>query len=217
MSGSFASPVSAPAPHRNRWIAPLPQIAQLKVFQGNNYIDNIFFGESVYGPLHDPMFLTKSNPTPAQLALWRKNHHRNCQGRPASSRARGIGRYDRRISRSDRSRQQRVSGEKPSMGAGSRQSLQPRHLARMKELGMYAAVNPWAVINGAINHRIFEDSATICATEHDSEQRRHVGLWQRWKQSEPILRFSRRYGGPLPGKMVGARKSSARQSAVRMH
>jgi predicted amidohydrolase YtcJ len=37
--------------------------------------------------------------------------------------------------------------------------IQPRHLERMKELGMYAAVNPWDVINGGINHRIFGDSA----------------------------------------------------------
>ena len=30
---------------------------QMKLFQGDNYIDHIFYGESVYGPLHDPMFL----------------------------------------------------------------------------------------------------------------------------------------------------------------
>src|SRR5262249_8004229 len=35
----------------------LPQISQMKLFQGTNYIDNVFFGESVYGPLHDPMFI----------------------------------------------------------------------------------------------------------------------------------------------------------------
>src|SRR5947207_10119269 len=50
----------------------LPQIAQMKLFQGNNYLDHIFFGESVYGPLHDPMFLIKSNPGPDQLVLWRR-------------------------------------------------------------------------------------------------------------------------------------------------
>ena len=50
----------------------LQQIAQMKLFQGDSYIDSIFFGESVYGPLHDPMFLLKSNPTPDQLAQWRR-------------------------------------------------------------------------------------------------------------------------------------------------
>src|SRR5580698_3462765 len=33
-------------------------IAKMKLFQGDDYIDDIFFGESVYGPLHDPMFAT---------------------------------------------------------------------------------------------------------------------------------------------------------------
>ena len=32
-------------------------------------------------------------------------------------------------------------------------------LARMKKLGMYAAVHPWAVINGGINQRVFGDAA----------------------------------------------------------
>ena len=50
----------------------LPQIGQMKLFQGNNYLDHIFFGESVYGPLHDPMFLVKSDPKPDQLVLWRR-------------------------------------------------------------------------------------------------------------------------------------------------
>ncbi len=44
----------------------------MKLFQGDSYIDNIFFGESVYQPLHDPMFALKSDPTPDQLEQWRR-------------------------------------------------------------------------------------------------------------------------------------------------
>ena len=50
----------------------LPRIAEMKLFQGDNYVDDIFYGESVYGPLHDPMLIKKSDPKPEQLALWRK-------------------------------------------------------------------------------------------------------------------------------------------------
>ena len=50
----------------------LPRIAEIKLFQGDNWVDKIFYGESVYGPLHDPMFIRKSDPKPEQLALWRK-------------------------------------------------------------------------------------------------------------------------------------------------
>ncbi len=50
----------------------LKQIAQTKLFQGDSYIDNIFFGETVYSPLHDPMFALKSNPPADQLEQWRR-------------------------------------------------------------------------------------------------------------------------------------------------
>ena len=50
----------------------IQQIAKMKLFQGDSYIDQVFFGESVYSPLHDPMFALKSNPTADQLAQWRR-------------------------------------------------------------------------------------------------------------------------------------------------
>ena len=37
--------------------------------------------------------------------------------------------------------------------------ITPPQIARMKKLGMYAAVHPWAVINGAIMHEGFGDRA----------------------------------------------------------
>ena len=48
----------------------LPQIAAMKLFQGDHYIDDVVFGESVYTPLHDRMFAVKSDPPPEQLAEW---------------------------------------------------------------------------------------------------------------------------------------------------
>ena len=50
----------------------LQQIPRMKLFQGDSFIDNIFFGESVYQPLHDPMFELKSDPRPDQLQQWRR-------------------------------------------------------------------------------------------------------------------------------------------------
>ena len=50
----------------------LQQIAGMKLFQGDSFIDNIAFGESVYSPLHDPMFALKSNPPADQLEQWKK-------------------------------------------------------------------------------------------------------------------------------------------------
>ena len=50
----------------------LQQIAQMKLYQGDEFIDDVVFGESVYTPLHDRMFATKSDPPPDQLAQWRR-------------------------------------------------------------------------------------------------------------------------------------------------
>jgi predicted amidohydrolase YtcJ len=50
----------------------LQQIAQMKLYQGDEFIDDVVFGESVYTPLHDRMFATKSDPTSDQLAQWRR-------------------------------------------------------------------------------------------------------------------------------------------------
>ena len=55
---------------------------------------------------------------------------------------------------------------------------------------MYAAVHPWAVINGGINQAVFGDAAVRHgAAAHDSEQRHHVGIRQRRQpgQSDPAV------------------------------
>ena len=53
-------------------------------------------------------------------------------------------------------------------------------LERMKKLGMYAAVHPWAVINGGIMHEGFGDGAyDMPPLAHHSEQRHHVGTRHR--------------------------------------
>ena len=50
----------------------LPQIAELKPFQGDNWVDLTAYGESVYRPLHDSMLARTTNPTPEQLFQWRR-------------------------------------------------------------------------------------------------------------------------------------------------
>jgi predicted amidohydrolase YtcJ len=48
------------------------QVPSMKLFQGDRFIDHVFYGESVYGPLHDPMFVPTTNPQPDELAQWRR-------------------------------------------------------------------------------------------------------------------------------------------------
>ena len=137
----------------------LPQIAQMKLFQGDSYIDNVFFGESVYGPLHDPMFALKSNPTPDQLAQWRRMGMEIAKaGLPLHVHAELTPTIDAFLDQIEA-----VNKEHPIKNLrwtlAHINQINPAQLERMKALGMYAAVHPWAVINGAIMHEGFGDGA----------------------------------------------------------
>src|SRR5215471_13291835 len=199
----------------------LPQIAQLKVFQGTNYIDNIFFGESVYGPLHDPMFLVKSNPRPDQLALWRQIITEIAKARlPLHVHAELEDTIDGFLDQIEA-----VNKEYPIKNLrwvlAHVNRLQPRHLARMRELGMYAAVNPWAVINGGINHRVFGDSAFDMAPLSTIQNSGITwGFGSDGSRANQILPFTTLWWA-VTGKMVGGtkvlRQTISREDALIAH
>ena len=137
----------------------IQQIGQMKLFQGDNYIDNVFFGESVYTPLHDPMFALKSTPQPDQLAQWRRMAMAIAKaGLPLHVHAELHDTIDAFLDQIEA-----VNKEYPIRNlrwtlAHINQINAPQ-IERMKALGMYAAVHPWAVINGAIMHEGFGDGA----------------------------------------------------------
>jgi predicted amidohydrolase YtcJ len=137
----------------------LAQIPRIKLFQGDSYIDYIFFGESVYQPLHDPMFAIKSDPTPDQLIEWRRMAMEIAKaGLPLHVHAELHNTIDAFLDQVEA-----VNKEHPIKSlrwtlAHVNQINAPQ-LERMKKLGMYAAVHPWAVINGGIMHQEFGDGA----------------------------------------------------------
>jgi hypothetical protein len=137
----------------------LPRIAQMKLFQGDNYIDQIFYGESVFGPLHDPMFVPKSDPKPDQLATWRRIATEIAKaGLPLHVHANLTNTIDAFLDQIEQ-----IHKEYPVKNLrwtlAHVNQLNASHLERMKNLGMYAAVHPWAVINGGINQAVFGDAA----------------------------------------------------------
>jgi predicted amidohydrolase YtcJ len=137
----------------------LPLIRAMKVGQGNDVIDQIAFGESVYGPLHDPMFIKASTPGGEDLAQWRRMATEIARaGLPLHVHANltaTIGAFLDQI--------EAVNRERPVAPLGwalaHLNQVDASHLARMKKLGLMAAVHPWAVINGGINRRVFGDAA----------------------------------------------------------
>jgi predicted amidohydrolase YtcJ len=137
----------------------LPQIAAMKLFQGDDYIDDVVFGESVYTPLHDRMFATDSDPRPEQLAQWRRLATEIAKaGLPLHVHAELRDTIDAFLDQIEA-----VNKEYPvrnlRWALAHVNQINASQLARMQKLGMYAAVHPWAVINGGIMHEGFGDGA----------------------------------------------------------
>jgi len=137
----------------------IPQIARMKLFQGDEYIDDVVFGESVYTPLHDRMFATDSDPRPEQLQQWRRLATEIAKaGLPLHVHAELRDTIDAFLDQIEA-----INKEYPvrnlRWALAHVNQLNATQLERMKRLGMYAAVHPWAVINGAIMRDDFGASA----------------------------------------------------------
>ena len=137
----------------------LPQIAGIKLFQGDDFVDSVLYGESVYGPLHDPMFDSTSDPKPDQLAQWRRLAMEIAKNRlPLHVHAELTHTIDAFLDQIEAVNKVYPIKNLRWMLAHFNQS-NAAQLERMKRLGMYAAVHPWNVINGGIMHEIFGDDS----------------------------------------------------------
>ena len=137
----------------------IPQIEQMRLYQGDDDIDQVVFGESVYTPLHDPMFAVKSNPPPAQLEQWRRMAMAIAKARlPLHVHANLSGTIDAFLDQIEA-----VNEVYPvrnlRWALAHVNQINAAQLERMKRLGMYAAVHPWGVINAGIMHEGFGEAA----------------------------------------------------------
>jgi predicted amidohydrolase YtcJ len=199
----------------------LPLIAQMKLFQGDHYVDHVAFGESVYGPLHDPMFLTKSDPRPGQLAEWRRITTEVAKaGLPLHVHAELEDTIDAFLDQIEAiNKEHPVKNLRWVLAHVNR--LNASHLSRMRDLGMYAAVHPWGVINGGINQRVFGESAfdmPPLATIQNSGVT--WGLGSDGSRANQILPFTTLWWA-VTGKMVGGakalRQTISREDALIAH
>jgi len=199
----------------------IQQLAGLKLFQGDSYIDNVFFGESVYSPLHDPMFALKSNPTVEQLEAWRKIAMAIAQaGMPLHVHAELSSTIDAFLDQIEA-----VNKEHPIKNVrwalAHINQINAPQLERMKKLGMYAAVHPWAVINGGIMHEGFGDGAGDMPPLATIQNSGIVwGLGTDGTAANQTLPFTTLYFA-VTGKMVGGtkviRQTISREDALIAH
>ena len=199
----------------------LAQVPKMKLFQGDSFIDNIFFGESVYGPLHDPMFAIKSDPRPDQLEQWRRMAMEIAKdGLPLHVHAELHDTIDAFLDQIEA-----INKEHPIKGLrwtfAHVNQINAAQLDRMKNLGMYAAVHPWAVINGGIMHEEFGDGAydmpPLATIQNSGIQ---WGFGTDGTAANQTLPFTTLYFA-VTGKMVGGtkviRQTISREDALIAH
>ena len=136
----------------------LSRIPQMRVFNGDPFIDHIAFGEN-FGALSDPMFRHRETTKAEDLAQWRRIVMEVAKaGLPLHVHTNFTETIDAFLDQIEA-----VNKEHPirNLRWVLAHFNQPNaaQLERMKRLGMYAAVHPWAVINGGINLRQFGDAA----------------------------------------------------------
>jgi hypothetical protein len=179
------------------------QVRSMKLFQGGTDINQVAYGESVYGPLHDPMFIPRSNPQPDQLALWRRIVGEIAAARlPLHVHANLTNTIDAFLDQIEA-----VNKEHPIAGLrwtlAHVNQLNAGHLERMKRLDLAAAVHPWAVINGGINRRVFGDAALDMAPLQTIQKSGITwGFGSDGSRANQILPFTTLWWA-VTGKMVG--------------
>jgi predicted amidohydrolase YtcJ len=184
----------------------IQQIEQMKLYQGDKFIDNVVFGESVYQPLHDRMFATESSPPADQLVQWRRMAMAIAKaGLPLHVHAELDDTIDGFLDQIEA-----VNKEYPiknlRWALAHVNQITPAQLERMQRLGMYAAVHPWAVINGGIMHDLFGDGASdmppLAAIQNSGIQ---WGFGTDGSAANQYLPFTT-LSFAVTGKMAGGRK-----------
>jgi predicted amidohydrolase YtcJ len=184
--------------------AALPRIRNYRVRHTENlFVDDVAYGETVYGPLHDPMFVRASDPQPQQLEQWRRVATEVAKaGLPLHVHANltnTITAFLDQIELIDR--EHPIRNLRWTLAHVNQ--INASHLERMRTLGMSAAVHPWAVINGGINPTVFGQAALDMAPLRTLQASGVVwGLGSDGSRANQILPFQT-LSWAVTGRMVG--------------
>ena len=132
----------------------LPQIAQLKLFQGDNYLNNTVYGEQVYGPVNDNMLDVKPNQKPDDWVQLGRVLREVAKARlPLHVHATLTASIDGFLNTIEE-----VNKEYPIKNLRwtliHLDQINASHLERMKNLGMYAAVHARPTVLGGLFNEI---------------------------------------------------------------
>jgi predicted amidohydrolase YtcJ len=152
----------------NLWLEPespkdvdgvLVKIREMKPFQGDDWFDNVGYGETVYFPLHDNMLVATTQPSAENMVQWRRvaqavadrgmqlNVHTQLRG--------SIERFLTEI--------EDINKVKPIRGLRWTLShvdqLEPQDLDRLRRLGIYVQLHSRPTVQGVLFHNVYGDKA----------------------------------------------------------
>jgi predicted amidohydrolase YtcJ len=137
----------------------LPEIAALKFFQGDNWVDHIAYGEGFYGPAGDSMVAKQGTQTPDAFAQWGRIAREAAKaGLPIHAHTTLEHSFNGFLDQIEQ-----INKEFPVRNLRwtliHDEQVTAAHLERMKNLGLYAGIQPRATIMGGIYHRVHGDRA----------------------------------------------------------
>ena len=137
----------------------LPQIADLKLFQGDNWVDHIAYGEGLYGPAGDSMVAPRGMQPQEAFEQWGRIAREVARaGMPLHSHTTLEHTFNGFLDQIEK-----INREFPVRNLRwvliHDEQVTATHLERMKNLGLTAGIQPRATIMGGIYHRAHGDRA----------------------------------------------------------
>jgi len=137
----------------------LPGIGELKLFQGDNWVDHFAYGEGLYGPAGDSMVAPRATQRPEDFQQWGRIAREIARaGLPLHSHTTLEGTFDGFLDQIEQ-----INKEIPVRNLRwvliHDEQVGARHLERMRSMGVTAGIQPRATIMGGIYHRAHGDRA----------------------------------------------------------
>ncbi len=137
----------------------LAKIKEMKPFQGDDWFDNVGYGETVYFPLHDNTLVAKTQPAEDRMVQWRRIVQAVAdKGMSLNVHAQLRGSIERFLTEIEA-----VNKVKPIKGLrwtfSHVDQLEAQDIDRLRRLGMSVQLHSRPTIQGVLFHNVFGDRA----------------------------------------------------------
>ncbi len=139
--------------------AALATIKGMKPFQGDDWFDNLGYGETIYFPLHDSTLVEKTQPSAENMVQWK----RIAQAVADKNMTLNVHAQLRGSIEAFLSAIEEINKTKPVKGLNWTFShvdqLEPQDLDRLRRLGMRVQLHSRPSIQGVLFHNVYGDTA----------------------------------------------------------